>query len=263
MGSKEKIQYESFKVFMQGLEYDYEYKVNVFRYKFSMEEKLRNLKREVLSNLISLNTEERKAYLNHLRFEVEVKKEDDRSNIEAIEGWYKKYNSPKEDDIAIKKNRLYNILTSDPPTFAETLDDNFNDDILHIQHDFYNYYFGFNVDAALQFIDQQLMQLEPPKQEVQNNNEKEKAQKLKFNLSVEQVAFLFKMLDMLKPDVIDKKSKAELFRWISASIETKKSKESGISVVTLRNEFSSPDLEAVKFWETHLRTLITEIKKFK
>ncbi|NRD21530.1 hypothetical protein HNV08_15855 [Winogradskyella eckloniae] len=87
--------------------------------------------------------------------------------------------------------------------------------------------------------------------------------KLKTDLSVPQLALLFKMINDLKPKIFNTKSDAELFRFISANFQTKKSSEKGISTQKLRNEFNTPNLKAIEFWEKHLRTMISESRKLK
>lgn len=87
--------------------------------------------------------------------------------------------------------------------------------------------------------------------------------KLKTNLSVPQLSLLFKMINDLKPKVFNTKSDAELFRFISANFQTKKSTEKGISTQKLRNEFNNPDLKAIEFWEKHLHTMLSNIRKLK
>ena len=87
--------------------------------------------------------------------------------------------------------------------------------------------------------------------------------KLKTDLSVPQLSLLFKMINDLKPKVFNTKSDAELFRFISANFQTKKSTEKGISTQKLRNEFNNPDLKAIEFWEKHLHTMLSNIRKLK
>ncbi|PVX49292.1 hypothetical protein C7377_1838 [Balneicella halophila] len=86
---------------------------------------------------------------------------------------------------------------------------------------------------------------------------------LKTDLSVPQLALLFKMVNDLKPKIFNTKSDAELFRFISANFQTKKSTERGISTQKLRNEFGNPDLKAIEFWEKHLHTMLYNLRKLK
>jgi hypothetical protein len=90
-----------------------------------------------------------------------------------------------------------------------------------------------------------------------------KSSRIKTNLSVPQLAFLFKMLKDLKPDIFDIKVEADLHRFISANFITKKSGDDGISTEKLRQLFNQPDPKAAAFWEKHFSTLNTEVRKFK
>lgn len=92
---------------------------------------------------------------------------------------------------------------------------------------------------------------------------KGKTPPLKMNLSVPDLAFLFKMLQELKPNIFDVKSEAELIRFIAANFSTKKSNAEGISIDKLRQLFNQPDSKSAEFWFKHFNTLFTESKKFK
>ena len=89
-------------------------------------------------------------------------------------------------------------------------------------------------------------------------------ERLKVNMSVPQLALLFKMINDLKPAVLNVSTEAELLRFISANFQTKNSSvENGISENKLRILFNQPDDKAIDFWEKHLRTMLAEIKKMK
>ncbi len=88
-----------------------------------------------------------------------------------------------------------------------------------------------------------------------------KSNRIKTNLSVPQVAFLFKMLNELKPELFDIKAEADLHRFISANFITKKSGDDGISIDKLRQLFNQPDTKAAEFWFEKLSTMMAEAKK--
>lgn len=90
-----------------------------------------------------------------------------------------------------------------------------------------------------------------------------KSNRIKTNLSVPQLAFLFKMLKDLKPGIFDIKAEADLHRFISANFITKKSGDDGISTEKLRQLFNQPDPKAAEFWEKHFSTLNTDVRKLK
>lgn len=88
--------------------------------------------------------------------------------------------------------------------------------------------------------------------------------RMKTNISVPQLALLFKMINDLKPKIFQVDSEAELHRFISANFQTKNSDpDKGISENKLRILFNQPDTKAIEFWEKHLRTMLAEIKKSK
>ncbi len=84
---------------------------------------------------------------------------------------------------------------------------------------------------------------------------------IKTNLSVGDLALLFRMLFELKPDIFNVKTKAELFRFISSNFTTKKSKEGEISIDTITKKFNEPETKSKELWATHLHTLIAFLKK--
>jgi hypothetical protein len=96
-----------------------------------------------------------------------------------------------------------------------------------------------------------------------NNTVTSNNPKLKTNLSVPELALLFKLLKDLKPNIFDIKSEAELHRFISTNFETKRTGDKDISTQKLRSQFNQPDIKAAEFWETNLRLLQADVKKFK
>lgn len=88
-----------------------------------------------------------------------------------------------------------------------------------------------------------------------------KTPSLKTQMSVGELALLFRMLSELKPDVIDEKVKANIFRFISSNFTTKKSKDGAISTDKLSKLFNNPDTKSVDFWKKHISTLADFLKK--
>lgn len=112
-----------------------------------------------------------------------------------------------------------------------------------------------------------IIKKELDKQDVKGNVVEENqrsVEKLKVNLSVPQLAMLFKMIKDLNPSVFNVSSEAELHRFISANFQTKSSDpKKGISENKLRILFNQPDLKAIEFWEKHLHTMLYNIRKLK
>jgi hypothetical protein len=88
-----------------------------------------------------------------------------------------------------------------------------------------------------------------------------KSPPIKTNLSVGDLALLFRMLFELKPEIFDVKTKAELFRFISSNFTTKKSKDGEISIDTITKKFNAPETKSKELWTTHLHTLLAFVKK--
>lgn len=86
-------------------------------------------------------------------------------------------------------------------------------------------------------------------------------EKLKVNLSVPQLAYLFRLLYELKPDIFDIKSKTELYRFISDNFITKGVGEGGISLKNLNNQFTTPEKNTAKYWAVLLRMMLERARK--
>lgn len=89
-----------------------------------------------------------------------------------------------------------------------------------------------------------------------------KTDPLKTNLTVPQLAFLFKILSEQKPIGIETKTKQELYNFISQNFATKKSTEKGISIKKLAEYFNEPDPDAQAFWYGIIANWFTDKKKF-
>jgi len=95
-------------------------------------------------------------------------------------------------------------------------------------------------------------QIAPPKPDVQ---------KLKVNLSVEELCFLFKQLNSLKPEIFENKPETTLHRFISSSFITKKSDD--LSQNSVKNTFyEEPEPKTVDFWKKHISTIQSNLKKY-
>lgn len=92
-------------------------------------------------------------------------------------------------------------------------------------------------------------------------NSKGGTKKLKVNLSVPQLVWLFKLLYEHNPSFFDVKTKGELYQFISDNFITIGSSESGISFDSIANMFPNPDKNAGKEWLSVFRQFITDIGK--
>ncbi len=263
------IRYEAFKHYLNQFKHDEPLSISALEFKYSMRNSLVYLKTEILDNLITLSKDDRRVYLNKLRNELENKNYYAFTSQETIDNWFATFNVASEEKSPSKEgeNRLYTILTVGIPLSEVMATDDVYREARHIQTDFYNYYYGIFLNYALEFIVDQINQLNPLYtpivEELSPPLLNENNLKLKTNLSVPQLALLFKMLNDLKPNIFEIKYEADLLRFISANFETKRSKEEGISTDKLRILFNQPDSKAADFWEKHFYTLIAEIKKIK
>ena len=123
--------------------------------------------------------------------------------------------------------------------------------------------FPFEFYSLYEFKNIVLNEIKKHNKVEENNTVTSTNPKLKTNLSVPELALLFKLLKDLKPNIFDVKSEAELHRFISTNFETKKTGDKDISTQKLRNLFNQPDAKAAEFWETNIRLLQADVKKLK
>jgi hypothetical protein len=90
-----------------------------------------------------------------------------------------------------------------------------------------------------------------------------RSQRIKTKLSQEELVTFFRMLDDLKPEIFDYKTKTELFKFIATNFESKKSKGESLSEGKVKNIYYAPDSDAADFWQKHLHTMLAHTKKIK
>ncbi len=216
-----------------------------------------------LYNIVKERTQLNKDALQYLYKDIEVylfsEKDDfecrysEEETKQAIEDLKAKGYS--EDDLImlgyIRKSKAFNVATNDMDL-----------DFTYINKEKIFFPLEFFPIYQLQgLINEELSKIKE-KEELQNPHTKS-SPKLKADLSVPQLSLVFKMINDLKPKIFNTKSDAELFRFISANFQTKKSSEKGISTQKLRNEFNNPNIKAIEFWEKHLHTMLSELRKLK
>jgi len=225
-----------------------------------LNDSLRSTKHEIIANLLILIKDDRKPYLNSLNHAlIDFKRTTYTTQID-IDKCLKKHNIPipLAEIVEIENKDIFDILSSIPGQVNGKFALEYNEQWHEIQLLYFNFYFSNSLIRIHRFLAEQLEELNPSA----NIPEIEK-HRLKTNLSVPQLALLFKMLSDLKPNIFNINSEAELLRFISANFETKQSKEEGISTDKLRILFNQPDSKAADFWEKHCYTILAEIKKFK
>jgi hypothetical protein len=151
------IKYDNHNEFLKLFEYNYPYKMDTISFIYQAKDNSGYLKREILTNFITLNLDGKLAYLDQISFDIEKLKDHVWSTKENLEKWFTKYKVP-EDFIFNREysyNPLYGFLQSDMPTFRETMEPDYNPDIEASSHDFYNYYYGQALNKMLDFIAEQ------------------------------------------------------------------------------------------------------------
>jgi len=259
------IKYESFNIFIKQLEYNYPYDISPLGFKYTMKDNLNYLSKEIFSNLVVMDKEAKKPYLNQIKYDIQNNKQYAGINLEDLNIWLKKYNIPSEEWIRFDKenNELYSMLNRMPPDMDEEFEDGFNHDTGSVQNEFYNYYYGFYIDEALKLIDEQLNELNPaPVTDVQAKQTVIPAHpKLNTNLTVPQLSYLFKMLMDIHPPIFTNKTKKEIYQFIEANFTTKGKEETGPTVTKLNNLYSDVDKPSARFWADHLRKMLSDARK--
>ena len=216
-----------------------------------------------LYNIVKERTQLNKDALTYFFKDIEVYLFGEKNEIEfaysadatekAIENLKTKGHS--EEDLTklgyIRKSKMFN-----PDTKKIDLN------VTHVNKE--KIFFPFEFDTIYQLqglINAELTKIREKEETI--NPQFKSTPKLKTELSVPQLSLLFKMINDLKPQIFNTKSDAELFRFISANFQTKKSSEKGISTQKLRNEFNTPELKSIEFWEKHLHTMLSNIRNLK
>jgi len=253
MKDQNKISYNSFKAFLEIIEYNYPYQMSTYAFMLQTKDYLVNLKREILDNIIFLKDENKTAYLNKLLFDLELEYKHAHTTKKEIDLWLTFNNISIEEVIKgnMSDNELIQFITAEPVSFLEKEKEGYNPHKEEIQNDFYNYFYGLAINEAIEFINEQF---ETPQKAT--NTEKTK---LKTNLSVPQLALLFKELHKLKPNIFDIKTNTELYQFISESFITKQS-SGDISTKSIKNKFEDPDQKTIDFWADKFRKMLTNVR---
>lgn len=156
------IKKDDFYLFLKLFEYNYAYEYSPISFIHMIKEYSDHLKKEILSNFINLNRDEKIAYLDWLKFDIEKLQNNVWSTKEHLEKWYLKYNVPADFVFNgdYSSNKLYQFLQSDRPTFKETFEPDFNPDLEFSMDEFYNYYYGQGIIGMLSFIEEQESKLQ-------------------------------------------------------------------------------------------------------
>lgn len=247
----EKIKYDSFNEFLSRFKYNYPYEMCALSFIHQIKEDSDYLKKEILANFINLTLDEKLAYLESIKFDIEKLKPHVWSTKDRLKKWYEKYKVP-EDFIYhgnYISNPLYQFLQSDRPSFKECNEPDYNPDKEASMDDFYNYYYGQALDEMLTFIFEQQNKLQP-----MTTPEQAPSYKIKSSLSVTQLAFLFRALKDEKLISIPDGEAESFYKFIADTFSSKR--KDTVSPDSFKNNFLTLDPKAAEFWDEkflHLR----------
>lgn len=97
----------------------------------------------------------------------------------------------------------------------------------------------------------------PPDIAVQDTQQLLPKKKLKTNLSVTQLGYLFRVIYDLK--IIDVQHKTEIYNFIADNFSSKQKDD--VSLNSVKNAFDTPDTQAVNFWQSKFVDLMNKAKK--
>jgi predicted metal-dependent hydrolase len=89
--------------------------------------------------------------------------------------------------------------------------------------------------------------------------QQEPKNKLKTNLTVKEIAYLFRVLN--DEGIIDAKHKTDIFNFIAENFSSKQKED--VSVNSIKNAFDTPDFNAMDFWFEKFIRLRDNVKKDK
>ena len=84
--------------------------------------------------------------------------------------------------------------------------------------------------------------------------------RLKTNLNVPQLSYLFKLLMDVKPAIFNIKTNKELYDFINANFSTKGLPDVGPSASTLNNLYSDVDKSTANFWVERLKKMLEDAR---
>jgi len=221
-------------------------------YNFKLRDYLFVYKNEITNNIILLDKENKVQYLNKMLHELKMYLDTVSSiTFDKIQTWLNKFNTTYEEATKYSdvNNELHFYLQSFPVTYSETERNDYSPEKENIQIDFCHYFNKAKLQEAIEFIEDLF--------KIKGSS----VPKLKTNLSVPELATLFRELQKLKPDIFKNNNKAELQRFISNNFTSKK--QDNISNKSLKKYFDTTDHNAADFWIENMYTIIDNLKKSK
>ncbi len=155
--AKPSISDDNFRIFINALEYNYPIENAPVSAYHQWKYNLSYLKKEVLNNLIHLDQDARKPYINRLKFELNEELQHSQTTKEELGRLYDKYETSEEQLLRNRSfdNPLHIAIYDEPPKFKDTFEEGFNPDTENIQFTFYNFHYGEIIREAINFLNEQ------------------------------------------------------------------------------------------------------------
>jgi hypothetical protein len=155
--AKPSISDDNFRIFINALEYNYPIENAPVSAYHQWKYNLSYLKKEVLNNLIHLDQDARKPYINRLKFELNEELQHSQTTREELDRLYDKYETNEEQLLRNRSfvNPLHIAIYDEPPKFEDTFEEGFNPDTENIQFTFYNFHYGEIIREAINFLNEQ------------------------------------------------------------------------------------------------------------
>ena len=155
--NEQKVKFDSYSKYLKLFDYNYLAHPSILFYYNDLREKREQVNQEILDNLINLSNEDKKAYFEKMKFEINNILRNSSDKTKEINEFQIKYDS-KDFDIyksIFAENRLYqilsfpeNIIDIDHPSESEN-------EIMEIRFAYYNFYYSESLSELLKFIGEQ------------------------------------------------------------------------------------------------------------
>ena len=260
------IKIENFNCFTKLLLRNVIYATSPLVYKNKIAAFHRGAKFDIIDNILLLAAEDRKPYLNSLYFNLGEFVKPYYTTSEDVSKCLTrlKINLPENILFVNENNRLHNILSCIPMQVNNKFTGSYNKKWFEIQTLFFEFYYGFYLDDLVKFIDLQMLELTPPQPQPllqQLQPEPIPHKKLKVNITVPQLTFLFKMLNDLNPAIFDIAAKTELSNFIADNFITKATEKDGIKSGSVYNLLTDTDKKTAIFWSEKLVKMLQEARQ--
>jgi len=261
--SSNNIIYNNFELFLSYFYNGIKNDLSPLKYIYTVSKIVNQFKKEILTNLVTLSKDNRKQYLNRIKLDIQQIEKTPLVSKEVIDNWFLEYHIQSIHTVGDDPRNcsLATYLSADLENLERSFTEMFEEVIL-IWHNFYDYYYNFFIDEIQSFIDNNYSEFNVSNYSDITDNQLniDLHTKLKTNLTVPQLAYLFKMLMDIHPCIFEVKSNADIYRFISANFTTKGNSIT-ISVNSLSDKYSNVDKATADFWLPHLQKMKENARK--